>query len=70
MEIKVIEPLTREQLEYIKLKQSFEKMSDKWGEYREKVPCCDLSNRHKNSNFTIEDVFYNLLENHSKKTIK
>ena len=62
--------LTKEQKEYITMKQSFDSMLERWYEYREVVNCCKLNNRnerHAKTNFTVEDVFYNLLDNHQKQ---
>ena len=60
--------LTREQKEYIELKKAFEGMHKHYSEYREKVKCCELNLKNKKeSTYTIENVFYNLLDKHKNK---
>lgn len=60
-----MKPLTKEQKEYIKLKESMDNMMKAYKDYREIVPCCDLNvlSNHS-SNYKIESVFYRLLANH------
>ena len=63
--MKTIKPFTKEQKEYITMKQSFDNMFKAYEEYREKIKCCELNKRNKKqSNYKVEDVFYNLLDNH------
>lgn len=64
-------PLTKEQKEYISLKNAFERMFKNYVNYRKVIKCCEISD-HKieNSEYIIEDIFNNLLEKHKKtKTI-
>lgn len=68
MELKIIDPLTKEQLEYIELRTSFDNMNKQFRLMSDHIDTCNIKNPTTiESNYKIEDVFYYLLDLYSKK---